>query len=282
MRRIALGLLAGTSMLGLASAAYAADLARPAYKAPPPPPPPIFSWTGFYIGAHVGGAWGTTESTLKRIDYDVCFFTSEGSCLSGEAGSLAGFAVPISQTQSNGFLGGVQAGYNWQLSPWFVLGVEGQVSWTDLKGTSPCVLVLACKTEHDWIATLAARVGFSVDRAMLYLKGGAAWAQSTYSASLDLGNLIQASTSVSDDRFGVMFGAGVEYAFLPNWSAKIEYNFIRFRDEDYDFPVALDFDPPAVNLNFGAQVKETIHLVKAGVNYRFNWGKAPLPVMAKY
>ena len=67
MRRLALALLAGTSLLGLASVASAADLA--VRKAPPPPPPPpIWSWSGFYIGAHVGGAWSTVETTFQDID----------------------------------------------------------------------------------------------------------------------------------------------------------------------------------------------------------------------
>ena len=59
MRRNALALIAGASVLGLASVASAADLPR---KAPPPPPPPVFSWTGFYIGAHIGSAWSTVEA----------------------------------------------------------------------------------------------------------------------------------------------------------------------------------------------------------------------------
>ena len=87
----------------------------------------------------------------------------------------------------NGFLGGVQGGYNWQIAPWAVIGVEAQFSWTDLKGTSPCVVVLACTTEHDWVTTLAGRFGVTYDRLLLYVKGGVAWSKVTYSASLNLG-----------------------------------------------------------------------------------------------
>ena len=97
--------------------------------------------------------------------------------------------IPISQTQTNGFLGGIQTGYNWQVNNWAVFGVEAQFSWTDLKGTSPCVLVLACSTDHDWITTVAGRFGVTYDRLLLYVKGGIAWSKATYSASLTLPEL---------------------------------------------------------------------------------------------
>ena len=195
----------------------------------------------------------------------------------GGGGTLSGFSIPISQTQTNGFLGGVQGGYNWQLAPWAVIGVEAQFSWTDLKGTSPCVLVLACSTDHDWITTLAGRFGVTYDRLLLYVKGGIAWSKVNYSASLNLGP-ISATTSVSDTRTGPMFGAGLEYAFWGNWSAKIEYNYIDFRSEDYNFPVSVG----PIHLDFGTTIHERVHLIKAGLNYRFDWGKYPVAVMAKY
>ena len=219
--------------LMIAAPATAADM--PVKYRPPPPPVPVFSWTGFYIGAHLGGAWGTTESALKSVSATFCEF---GFC---ETDSLGGFLIPISQTQTNGFLGGVQAGYNWDFG-WGVLGVEAQFSWTDLEGTSPCVLVLACSTKHDWLTTLAGRFGVSYDRALFYVKGGIAWTKADYSASLTLGpefgQFGNFSTTVSETRVGAMFGACIEYAFLGNWSAKIEYNYIRFKDEDFTFPLS--------------------------------------------
>ena len=174
--------------LMIAAPAIAADM--PVKYRPPPPPVPVFSWTGFYVGAHLGGAWGTTESTLTSV----AFFDGKTTLPFG------GFAIPISQTQTNGFLGGIQTGYNWQVNNWAVFGVEAQFSWTDLKGTSPCVLVLACSTDHDWITTVAGRFGVTYDRLLLYVKGGVAWTKATYSASLNLDGLITASTSVSDTR----------------------------------------------------------------------------------
>lgn len=267
MKILKIGLLAA-SLVVMATAASAADL-RPVLKAPPAPPPPPFSWTGFYIGGHVGGGWSTTEATLKSVtvsstDREVCGNMQQefgqGTCTF----TLNGFSIPLAQTQANGFLGGAQAGYNFQVNSWAVLGIEGDFSWTDIKGASPCLLILSCSTDHDWVATLAGRVGVTYDRALLYLKGGAAWAQATYAAALNLG-FLNARTEVSDTRFGWMVGTGLEYAFLPNWSAKIEYNFIDFGDKDYTFPVTAG----PVNLGFGTTINEKMHLVKAGVNYRF-------------
>ena len=270
--------------LMIAAPATAADM--PVKYRPPPPPVPVFTWTGFYVGAHLGGAWGTTKSTLNSVSVDFNCPVVETVelalvLLCPRDRTLSGFSIPISQTQTNGFLGGVQGGYNWQLAPWAVIGVEAQFSWTDLKGTSPCVLVLACSTEHDWITTLAGRFGVTYDRLLLYVKGGVAWSKVTYSASLSLGSPFDFTTSVSDTRFGPMFGAGLEYAFWGNWSAKIEYNYIDFRDEDYNFLVTIG-DRRTVNLDFGATIHERVHLIKAGLNYRFDWGKAPVAVRAKY
>jgi outer membrane immunogenic protein len=211
------------------SIATAADLA---IRKAPPAPAPVFSWTGFYIGAHVGTGWGTTESEFSAVSF------------------------PISQTQTNGFLGGVQGGYNWQVSPWAVIGVEADFSWSGVKGTSPCIVVLACSTDHDWYTTVAGRFGVTSDRALFYVKGGVAWAQTTYAASI--GGF---TTSVDETRVGALFGTGIEYAFLPGWSAKVEYNYIDFGKDDFNFAVG----PGSVNV----AIREKDHLVKAGLNYRF-------------
>ena len=264
-RHFAAALLSG-SLLSLASAASAADI--PVRKALPPPPP-VFSWSGLYIGAHLGGAWGTTEATATSLSVPPIF-------------TVGGFSVPIAQTQHNGFLGGIQGGYNWQFNNWAVLGVEAQFSWTDLKGTSPCVLVFGCTAEHDWITTLALRWGVTYDRLLLYVKGGVAWSKATYSATLNLDGLASASTSVSDTRTGWMFGTGLEYAFWGNWSAKIEYNYLDFRSKDYTFGLGPFGDDPPISIAIGVTIPEKVHLIKAGINYRFgDWfGKAP--VIARY
>ena len=274
MKRLILA-IASASLLscGLANAADMPVKARPL-----PPPPPVFSWTGFYIGAHIGSAWSTVESTLTGVDVVVRQIPEF---------AVGGLSIPISSHNINGFLGGVQAGYNWQFAPWGVFGIETQWSWSDVKGTTPCVLILACSTDTKWVGTLAARLGFTVDRALIYVKGGVGWADSDYTVALNLPAIggfpgLALASTVGDTRVGAMWGAGVEYAFAPNWSAKIEYDFIDFRTESYTFPVNFNIGQVPVNINLNSDVSQKLHLVKFGINYRFDWGKGPVAVRAAY
>jgi outer membrane immunogenic protein len=254
-------LLAATALVAFAAAASAADM-RPVLKAPVMAAP-VWSWTGGYIGFHAGAAWGTAQAavTSATADFDEAI-GMDGLDVGGEATELSGFNLPLAQVQENGFLFGGQAGYNIQSGMW-VFGIEGDISGTNLKGTAPCLLVLACNAQSDWIATLAGRVGVTYDRALFFLKGGAAWADVKYGASLNLGSLATFNTSVSDTRFGWMIGTGVEYAITQNLSAKIEYNYLDFGSKNYNFNLA----PLPVTL--GVDIDQKIHLVKGGLNLHF-------------
>jgi outer membrane immunogenic protein len=263
MRNLA-SAIAVAGVLASASVASAADMAI--RKAPPPPPPPVWSWTGFYIGGHVGAGWATTEATLDSVT-----ITAGGL---GPLG-IAGLGIPISQTQSNGFLGGIQGGYNWQIGPSVVIGVEADISWTDIKGSSPCIVVFSCNTDHGWVATVAGRLGMTYDRALFYVKGGVAWADTDYSATLNIPGVVAVNLSNSDTRIGALFGTGIEYAFTPNWTAKVEYNYIDFGSDSYNFPLNI---ANIVTVNFGTNINERMHLVKAGLNYKFGGG----PLVARY
>jgi outer membrane immunogenic protein len=255
-----LGLLAASSAMALASAASAADLRLKA----PPAPMPMMNWSGFYVGAHIGGTWGTTETEIHSIALGPL--------------ALAGFTLPLSSHAFNGFVGGGQIGYNWQ-SGIVVFGVEGEVSATNARGTGPCVLVLSCKTEQNWVATAAARLGLADGPSLYYVKGGAAWSNNTYSADLNI--LLGLHTEVQQTRTGWLVGAGIEHAFAgTGLSAKLEYDFIDYGTKDVHFPLAV-----IVPIDIGAQAREYQHVVKVGVNYRFDylgWGKGKAPVVAKY
>jgi outer membrane immunogenic protein len=239
--------------LVMAGSAMAADLPRAAYKAPPPVP--LFSWTGFYIGVHAGAAWGSKEATFTTATLR-----------------------DDNQYSISGFLGGAQVGVNYQLGSW-VLGAEAQFSWSDLDGKDNCVAaspvaLLNCHTKVDWLGTAAARLGFAFDRTMVFVKGGGAWVHDKY--DMTSFQTPFPSIHVEDTRWGWMFGAGIEHAFSGNWSAKVEYDYLDFGTKAVNFPglVGLGLTAP----NDAVEIRQRIHLVKFGVNYRFGAG----PVVANY
>jgi outer membrane immunogenic protein len=264
--RMVLVLTAACASFTAVGAAQAADLPR---KAPVQSiVAAAHNWSGFYVGVHGGAAWGTVESSLNKIsmphkDREHVGLLDGVNGVGGFGSILSG--LPISSHGINGFLGGGQAGVNWQ-SGIAVFGVEGQFSASNIEGTSPCLVVVACSTQVNWVATVAGRFGLAIDKALWYVKGGAAWADSEYKATFG-----PFSASASDTRFGVMFGTGVEYAVTSNWSAKIEYNYIDFGRDSVTF--ALPFRGSA-----SVDIDQKIHLIKAGINYRFGGG----PVVARY
>jgi outer membrane immunogenic protein len=231
-------LLLGAAYLALAAApAFAADLpARGPVKAPAMLPP-VFSWTGCYIGVHVGGAF-----------------------------------VADSDSDTAGVIGGAQLGCNYQFAPNFVLGIEGDFSGSSLKddvgfaiglpGGGAAAATGSFKT--DWLASITGRLGYSVDQLLFYGKGGVAFAHN----KLDVNGValgVPFNFNGDDTFTGWTVGAGVEWAFAPNWSAKIEYDYYDFRDQDFTFTGTVG---GATN-TFTVNGDEKFHVVKAGVNYRF-------------
>ena len=255
MRRLMSVLLGTSSLFALAGAGSAADMPT---KAPIVAAAAPFSWTGCYVGGHVGWAWGQKD-------------VSAGEILPNFDTQFRGFGADI-----DGFLGGVQAGCNHQLSPSWVIGVEGQFSWSDIKGdfsTDPFLFAKSAgrgtfTAKTDWIGTLAARVGYAWDRWMIYGKVGIAWAHDKYSL-VRTEPVDPFSVTASETRTGWMLGAGVEYAFYSNWSAKLDYNFLDFGNERITLLGTFrgtNRVTPAVDID------QQVHLVKFGLNYRFNWG----------
>jgi outer membrane immunogenic protein len=266
-------LVAGVVASGLlSSAASAADLA---VKARPLPPAPVFSWTGFYIGGNIGAGFGTKEFEqtipLGIIAPVLPSLTAEGS------------------HTVNGFLGGGQVGFNYQIGP-TVWGIEFEGDGANVRGTSNCGLVALfnCRTKVDGIMTLAGRFGLTYDHTLLYVKGGGAWVHDKYDVNLlglsvaVPGVLSVQPASLSDWRSGWMLGTGVEQAIAGGWSAKIEYNYMEFDTKNYVFPVVTSAAVPAINglLNNFA-VTQRMHTIKFGINYRFGaWAYGG--VMAAY
>jgi outer membrane immunogenic protein len=218
----------------LGQSALAADI--PVRKAAPAPVYIPYNWNGWYVGAHLGYGWGDKEWTGT----------------SGENGSH----------DFDGWLGGFQTGFNVQSGNW-LWGVEGQWSWTGGNGGTTLTSGDIVDVDVDWIATLALRLGLVQDRWLGYFKVGGAWARDSIS--------VEGFGSRSDTRSGWMLGLGVEYAWGGNWTSKLEYNYLDFRDRH--FSVA----------GFGADVDQKAHVIKVGLNYKFDWGKTPpAPLPARY
>ncbi|HXY89608.1 MAG TPA: outer membrane protein [Xanthobacteraceae bacterium] len=212
-----------TAILAFAVALQAADAADLRHSPPQypvkAPIAPVFDWTGFYAGINAGYGWG-------RSRYD--------------------FGLPgANALDVNGGLVGGTVGYNYQIGQ-TVLGIEGDVDWQNVKGSTACVAGV-CQTKSDWLSTVRGRLGYAVDRFMPYVTGGAAFGD------------VKATTpglgSQSDTRTGWTVGGGTEYAFAPNWTVKAEYLYV---------------DLGKFNCGVcGANVKFNENIVRAGLNYKF-------------
>jgi outer membrane immunogenic protein len=196
----------GALAVSLGTVASAADMGVRA-----PAPVVVSPWTGFYIGAHVGGV-----SSSETVDF---------------GGS----------TDPSGVTGGVQGGYNWQLAPAWLVGIEEEISFTNASGSFP-----GFNSRHNWYNTVDARLGYILPYSgwMLYGKVGPAWMNADYSVP---------GFSVNSTRDGWNIGVGAEYLIAPQWTVKAEYNFLDFGKDN----VA------------GAAIDTQVNQFKVGVNYHF-------------
>jgi outer membrane immunogenic protein len=240
------------------SMAEAADLSILKAPAPAPAPIPPFTWSGFYVGVHGGAGFGT-----KTFDYND---------LTLGAPFLWDSSVPI-----NGPLAGGQVGLAWQ-ADWFVLGIEADGSWADISGHGFCNTTnffLNCSATTSALGTVTGRLGAAIDKALIYAKGGAAWARDRLSISnVALPPSVTAfSSSLSDTRVGWTLGLGVEYMLLPCWSVKVEYDYVDFGTKRYDFSSSSTVVAPETFTNW--DVSQRLHVMTIGVNYRLDYGSLP-------
>lgn len=237
----------------LATPALAADLP---VKAPPMIAAAVYNWTGIYGGLHVGYGMGMKDWTDSTFNYDV-----------------------------KGFLGGGQVGVNQQIGNW-VIGLEVDASWANIKGEQSFTIggpafgitqIGSVSTKIDRIVTGSFRLGFAQDRWLVYLKGGAAWAheEHTFNAAGSFGAVggpittQAASGAGTDNRYGAMLGIGSEVAIGGNWSFKSEYNYIRFEPRTSQIVGTLSINGVAQPFAVDAEIRQSLHLAKFGVNYRF-------------
>jgi outer membrane immunogenic protein len=297
------------SALLLPSVGLAADLAMS--KAPPPPTSSPM-WKGFYVGLNAGGIWTNGGSTQVSTYPVSSRFTAANPERDIFWSSLNG---PLNVGSTNGFVGGLQLGYNWQpgyLNGNLVAGFEADIQGVVPTGNTTRVVnniypvsaggsvwnSLNANGNMNFLGTVRGRIGYlAVPNLMIYGTGGLAYgnvsysvnlAQFGYSAAGALNQSAFANGSVSDVQVGWTAGGGAEWMFMPNWSAKVEYLYYDLGSADlilnsYAGPLAAG---AAVGTTTTAWTASTINprlsgnLIRAGVNYHFN--SAPAPVVAKF
>jgi outer membrane immunogenic protein len=257
-------LISGLATALLGGAALAADL--PTRKAAPAfvPPAPVVSWTGFYIG--VNGGYAGDQFKYPFSGYYDPYISGGGSA----------------NLTSSGFLGGLQAGYNWQFASSWVAGAEADIDATSitgkvgvgasgLYGTNPGVPVsgsFAAKSEQPYLATLRARLGYLVtDRFLAFATGGLAFGdvKSSVSATASLdGNAYGPYTySKTTNHTGWTLGAGVEYMINKNWTFKTEYLYVDLGSQTL-------LSGSGEGYAYSLKVHPTDNIVRAGLNYKFD------------
>jgi outer membrane immunogenic protein len=258
MKRLALSTV--VLAVSFAAPAMAADLAKPVYKAPPPPPVYVFNWSGCYIGGNAGGMWVQKDYSLTSIN------TAFGGIV---------FANPVDfgGHDSSSWVAGLQAGCNYQPAGTnWVFGIQGDYDWAnaDASHADPFGGLTTHQSNTKSLASVTGRVGYAWDRFLGYVKGGGAWERDEYTWFVTAVPGI--STSASETRSGWTAGIGGEYAFTDWISGFVEYDYYWFGTRSVAFPVG------PVDVNF--DIRERKSVVKAGINFRFGGG--PAPVAARY
>lgn len=234
------------SLAGFVGAASAADLAARPYTKAPVMPVEVYNWTGFYIGANGGYGWGKTTETFTRVG-------------------------TVTTHDPAGALAGGQIGYNWQAGAW-VFGLEADGDWANIRGSAPCPgPSFNCASDTRSLASFRGRIGWASGPVLLYGTGGFGYDNTHYSTLTFAAGLPAAGATgvFNTDRWGYAAGAGIEYGFAANWSAKLEYMHYGFDSMTSPAGTLGPFSPVAISLR--------VDTVKVGINYR--WGG---PVVARY
>ena len=273
-------LLSSVALVGLTAGAFAADL--PSRRVAPAPyvAVPVFTWTGFYVGVNAG--YGFSDNSNNR--------NSVGSFAAGGAATTP--ALPAGTTLTNGFtgsnsndgfVGGGQIGYNYQMGNW-VIGIEADAQYADMNNSRNGGLVTATTLAGaalpgfvgarnstiggiDWFGTVRGRLGYAFDRALIYGTGGFAYGGSDDNNN-DGFNGYRGNNSM---RTGWAAGGGVEYAFTPSLTGKIEGLYVSLDRNASNGFVGTYFGTPVYTTGFGRRNNDSeFAVVRAGLNYKFN------------
>ncbi len=266
MNKLALAVVSLSAFV--AAPAFAADMPL---KAPPPAPvAPAPLWTGWYIGANIGGSFGTATQSAS--------FPPTALPPTSPFGSTS--------SDLDGVIGGGQIGYNWQTGNW-VLGIEADIQGSSeqasssLTGTGsvPGILpitttgTLSINEKLDWFGTVRGRLGvLAGPNWLLYGTGGLAYGELDTDTTLTVAG-VSVANNFTTTRAGWTAGGGIEGWITQNWTAKIEYLYIDFGSFTNTFTGLGVFTPITLSTHV------TDNIVRVGLNYHFNW---EAPIATKY
>jgi outer membrane immunogenic protein len=280
-------LLSTVALCAMGVGAMAADL--PYRAAPPVYAPPLFTWSGFYIGVNGGYGFNDRDTlTLRALDAGTAAFWGP---------AIAAGALPtVYSTKPEGFIGGGQIGWNYQFTPGsgFVVGLEADFQGSDIRDRLTVVTntpgfvqgTFNVKSDLNWLGTARGRIGYAFDRFLVYGTGGVAFGglHHTISAAFP-GTADFFVGRRNDTEVGWTAGGGIEWAFAPNWSAKVEYLYYDLDRTNFQ-TVGFGRAAAIAASNFNVSADHSGHIVRAGLNYRFSWDYAPPPppppVVRKY
>jgi opacity protein-like surface antigen len=233
--------------------------------------PVLWSWSGLYLGGHIGSAMG-----LDNINDPL------GPSIFGDL------------VHSPGYLVGGQIGYNWQApGSYWVFGVEADATWANLDGTNTCYAFSGtftsfnCRANTNSFGTLTGRVGWAFGpsgRSLAYVKGGAAWANSNVDMIINndvFGDVGGNTANTGITSWGWTLGAGAEYAMTAHWTVRAEYDYLDLGSKNVLAPNPSVITAPTVPLVGaffpvpGTTVSQQIHVFKLGLNYKFGSDVAP-------
>lgn len=244
-------LFAGMALVALAAscASRAADL--PATI--PMAPGPVYDWSGFYAGAHLGGALDSRATAVSGT--------------TGGSGTLA--------TEASGFAAGGQVGFDYALTPHWVAGLEADFSGAGLKSSAQLTTATTTEVQKDngidLFGTIRGRVGYAVNTWLIYGTGGFGWAGEQLSRTQlagTTGTAVPGTVETAwETGFGWAAGAGMEWAFSHYWTLRVEYLHLDLGTASFLFPQAGE----------RYQVTGTVDTVRIGFNYMFDLSQ-PLPV----
>jgi outer membrane immunogenic protein len=254
MRLLQISLLTALAVFGFTSITHAADMALKA----PPPPVPVYSWTGFYVGGDVGGTWFSDPANFSIQNTPIVSSTTD---------------------KGGGFIGGVHMGYNWQVAPVWVAGLEGDLSGVASANgfsTAPWIVggvplppptSTTMSTSPQWLASVRGRVGYLVTPAVLvYASGGVAFGGFKYSASATGPGGYNTTVSFTNTQTGFAVGGGAEWMITKNWLVRAEYLFYSFGNGANAIGFSTAFPASPSNYVWG---RYNINVARVGFSYKF-------------